>query len=91
MKKHRKASIIKIVLFAILMFINIMFIIALFTTETLSNNHPDIWIKIFLVWLMLSNMVLHGSFTKLKIKTEFHYVDSIYRIQKEKEKEQKKL
>lgn len=84
--KNKKSSIIRLVLFIILMTINIMFVIALFTTNTISNSHPDIWIKIFLVWLMISNTILHGEFSKLKLKTNFHYIDSLYRLKK-KEKD----
>ena len=78
----KKVNIIKLILFIIIFSITILFIIALFKTEIIPNTFPEIFIKIFLVWLAISNSILHGSFSQLKTKTNFHYVDTLYRIGK---------
>ncbi len=73
----------------ILLGIYIMFLAVLTLTKIIPNTYPGIILKIFFLWLMLSNIVLHAEFAKLKTKTEFHYIDSIYRIKKLKEKNSK--
>jgi hypothetical protein len=84
--KKRQLSILRLIMFIIVFSINILFIISIFQTNSLKNNHPDIWIKIFLIWLLVSNTILHKLLNQYKTKSDFHYVDTLYRMNKGKKK-----
>ncbi len=75
----------KLIYYSLVIFITgltLSFIYVLFTTNNLEWDFEGIVLRVMALWILFSVHLAHSKLNQIKIKSDFNYVDILYRLKK---------